>query len=224
MICIVISGCGSGQFTYKLSTLFPNDQIIGIDKSIEQLKYAKPNTNITYKVGTALESNLNNSSIDVITVAQAAHWFDMPVFIKEMKRVLKPGGLLAIAGYSFCQSYNASINSSIRRYEATIKDCWPSGCNRTRLDSTFADVDFTSYFNYSTRKSFPVIRNMEIDSFLAYIRTMSALQVYATKYPDMPDPTKILENEIKDILKGEKNIDICFPFFLFSMKDEVKQL
>ena len=43
--------------------------------------------------------NVEDSSIDLLTVCQAVHWFDLDTFYKEVKRVLKPNGVLALYGY-----------------------------------------------------------------------------------------------------------------------------
>ena len=44
--------------------------------------------------GTAEALPLADDSVDAITVAQAFHWFDAPVALAEMRRVLRPGGHL----------------------------------------------------------------------------------------------------------------------------------
>ncbi len=41
--------------------------------------------------------------MDLVTAAQAAHWFDWPRFAAEAVRVLRPGGVLAIWSYGNCE-------------------------------------------------------------------------------------------------------------------------
>ena len=43
--------------------------------------------------------NVEDSSIDLLTVCQAVHWFDLDTFYQEVKRVLKPNGIVALYGY-----------------------------------------------------------------------------------------------------------------------------
>lgn len=84
------------------------NKIIGIDFSSSQIKnavqhskfiYFYPLENITYLQGSSENTNLENESIDVITVATGFHWFDIPKALKEMNRILKPNGTIAIWTY-----------------------------------------------------------------------------------------------------------------------------
>jgi len=46
--------------------------------------------------GTAEAVPLASASVDLVTAAQAFHWFDAPVALAEMARVLRPGGVVAL--------------------------------------------------------------------------------------------------------------------------------
>ena len=46
--------------------------------------------------GTAEAIPLPDVSVDLVTVAQAFHWFDQPVAMKEFARILRPGGCVAL--------------------------------------------------------------------------------------------------------------------------------
>lgn len=97
-------GCGTGQSTLPLSDYF--DEVFGIDASKTQLEEAqkaatqKSKQNVKYMSGVAHDlSFFTDDSVDLITAAQAAHWFDLNKFFSESLRVLKPGGALAVYGY-----------------------------------------------------------------------------------------------------------------------------
>jgi ubiquinone/menaquinone biosynthesis C-methylase UbiE len=49
---------------------------------------------------TGLETN----SIDMVTIGQALHWFEMPALYTEMLRVLKPGGVFTAFGDACCRA------------------------------------------------------------------------------------------------------------------------
>ena len=86
-------GTGNGQVAARLAERF--SKVYGTDISKEQLALAVQKDNITYRVERAEQTSLSDRSIDLVTVAQAIHWFDLNNFYKEVKRVAKPGALIA---------------------------------------------------------------------------------------------------------------------------------
>jgi ubiquinone/menaquinone biosynthesis C-methylase UbiE len=85
-------GTGNGQVAKVLSGYFVN--VYATDISGQQINHAVKKNNIFYSVGEAEKACFGNDMFDMITVAQAIHWFDLDAFYKEVKRTLKPGGLL----------------------------------------------------------------------------------------------------------------------------------
>lgn len=88
---------GNGQAALGLAQHF--HQVIATDASAEQVRHAVAHPVINYRVAPAEASGLADYSIDLVAVAQAAHWFDLPRFYAEVSRVLKPGGAIALWGY-----------------------------------------------------------------------------------------------------------------------------
>jgi len=91
------AGTGSGQAAGGLTAHFHS--IVATDPSAAQIARARPHPQIEYRVATAEASGLPDRSVDAITVAQAIHWFDLDKFYAEVRRVLKPGGVLVAWGY-----------------------------------------------------------------------------------------------------------------------------
>eukprot|EP01102_Stenamoeba_stenopodia_P007304 TRINITY_DN2043_c0_g1_i2.p1 TRINITY_DN2043_c0_g1~~TRINITY_DN2043_c0_g1_i2.p1 ORF type:complete len:267 (-),score=31.80 TRINITY_DN2043_c0_g1_i2:31-831(-) len=114
---------GTGFMARQLAEHY--SQVIGIDRSQKQLHQALMGSplyrnlsetdkdafdrsynkelrigNITYKLGSAYETNVESQSVDVVTCAQAMHWFELDKFFQEVKRVLKPSGTFAVFGYA----------------------------------------------------------------------------------------------------------------------------
>jgi SAM-dependent methyltransferase len=100
-------GCGPGTATRALGSLFTH--AIGIDPSEGMISTARKLGGVTatsdpirFEVSTAedlgsqLSTPIHNGSVDLITAATAAHWFDMPAFWRRAAQVLKPGGSVAI--------------------------------------------------------------------------------------------------------------------------------
>ena len=94
-------GCGSGQVSKLFSSYF--QKIVGVDVSAEQVKQAKENCdikNISFEIGSAENIPASDRSVDLITSGVAAHYFDLPQFFAEAKRVLKPSGCIALFMYT----------------------------------------------------------------------------------------------------------------------------
>ena len=91
--CAWDAGTGSGQAAVSLAGHFRT--VLATDASAAQLAQAFPHPRVTYRVARAEASGLEPASADLVTVAQALHWFDLDGFYAEARRVLKPGGLLA---------------------------------------------------------------------------------------------------------------------------------
>jgi len=94
------AGCGTGQSANVFQPFC--DQIIACDVSQEQLTQARLQNkfkNIHYIVGGAEKIEMEDKSVDLVVAGMSAHWFDLPKFFEESKRVLKTSGCLTIFGY-----------------------------------------------------------------------------------------------------------------------------
>ena len=118
------AGTGNGQSAQKLALYF--DQVYATDASSTQILNAFPLKNISYAVANEQAPALRRRSVNLITVAQALHWFDTEVFYAEAERVLKRYGLLA------CWSYKLfRINPAVDReidclYKDILGNYWDS--------------------------------------------------------------------------------------------------
>ncbi|KAG7417518.1 Trans-aconitate 3-methyltransferase [Fusarium oxysporum f. sp. rapae] len=103
--CMLDVGCGPGTATEKLAPHF--DLAYGVDPGESMIKTAttlggetRTGDPIVYQLSTAEDidkiDDISHSSVDMITAATAAHWFDMPRFWAAAAKVLKPGGTVAI--------------------------------------------------------------------------------------------------------------------------------
>jgi SAM-dependent methyltransferase len=99
--------------------------VIATDASARQIAEAVPQVGVEYRVAPAEASGLPDRSIDLLTAAQAAHWFDLPPFYGEARRVLKPGGILALITYGIMRA-DAALDPVIGRfYRDVIGPYWP---------------------------------------------------------------------------------------------------
>ncbi len=116
-------GCGSGQLSVLLAGHF--DRVVATDASAEQIAHAIPHPRVTYAAAPAEHSGLADHSADLVVAAQAAHWFDLALFWREVARVGRPGGLTALVSYGSI-TVSPDLDPLLRRFhDETLRDYWP---------------------------------------------------------------------------------------------------
>jgi ubiquinone/menaquinone biosynthesis C-methylase UbiE len=90
-------GTGSGQAAWVLAGHF--ERVVAFDASEAQLAHARAHPRIESRVGDASTIGAADASTDLVTVAQASHWFDQEAFFSEVRRVLRPERLLSLWTY-----------------------------------------------------------------------------------------------------------------------------
>jgi ubiquinone/menaquinone biosynthesis C-methylase UbiE len=88
---------GNGQAALALAEEFA--EVVAVDASAAQLAEAPARSNVVYRVGQAESTGVADASADVLTAAQAFHWFRQDAFFAEAARVLRPGGVLAFRAH-----------------------------------------------------------------------------------------------------------------------------
>lgn len=118
-------GTGNGQCAISLAEYF--SKVYASDLSKEQIANAIPKKNVTYFVSESHESNIEASTVDLITAATAIHWFNFELFYKECKRILKNDGIIAAWSYDWHICENPEINSIVQQIgKVVLKDYWSS--------------------------------------------------------------------------------------------------
>lgn len=165
-------GTGSGQAAVGLAAHF--EQVIATDPSRKQLEHAEPHPRVDYRVASAEVSLLDTASIDLITVAQAIHWFDLGRFYAEAKRVLKPGGVIAAWTYTLLD-VEAGIDALLTDfYKNVVGPYWPP--ERRMVDDRYRSLPFP--FDPIAPPAFEIRTEWSRDDLLGYLGTWSATQAY----------------------------------------------
>lgn len=166
-------GCGSGQVACDLPEFFA--RVIATDISEPLLALAPPDPRVVYRAAPAESSGLPAASVDVITVAQAVHWFDLDQFWREVLRVLKPGGMLAIWGYTWPQ-VNEATNRVLDRLRQEIAPFWPA--RSALLHNNYEALN--PPLQELTLPAFELSAAWSLDDYLAHLRSWSAVR-YCTE-------------------------------------------
>lgn len=131
-------GTGNGQAARDLSRWF--DRVIATDASTSQIANALPVANVEYRVADAGSSGLDARSVDLVTVAQALHWFDVDRFYLEVRRVTVPGGIVAVWSYG-SPSAGGDIDATLRHFEKeTLGRYWDR--RRRWVDEGYRNIAF----------------------------------------------------------------------------------
>ncbi|OGI61354.1 MAG: SAM-dependent methyltransferase [Candidatus Muproteobacteria bacterium RBG_16_60_9] len=166
-------GTGSGQAALEVARHFA--RVIASDAAEAQLRNATAHACITYKVMPAEHTDLADRSVDLVTVAQAIHWFDFARFYDEVRRVLKPGGVIAVWTYAGTQ-VTPEIDAIVRRYYTeTVGSYWPP--ERALVDAKYRTIPFP--FAELEAPRFHMEKHWDVEDLLGYLGTWSATKRYA---------------------------------------------
>lgn len=161
---------GSGQAAVALAVRF--GRVLGTDASAAQIAAAQKHPRVEYRVAPAEASGLPDASADLVTVAQALHWFDRPPFYAEARRVLRPGGLVAAWTYGASVLDDPRADAAHRRfYSDTVGPFWPA--ERGLVETGYRTIEFP--FGEIDAPAFEMEADWPLSSFLGYVGTWSAV-------------------------------------------------
>ena len=118
-------GAGSGQTSRSLAGRFA--QVVATDTSMRQLANASAPARVRFVAAAAETAPLRDRCADLVTVSAALHWFDRPRFFAEVRRVARPGAILAV--WSYYQSLiEPAIDAVLTRYaDQVVGSLWSPG-------------------------------------------------------------------------------------------------
>jgi SAM-dependent methyltransferase len=166
-------GTGSGQAAVGLVERF--ERVVATDPSAQQIANAEPHPRIEYRIAPAESSGLPDASVDLVTAAQAFHWFDFDRFFAEARRVLAPGGAVALWTYDLAR-VTAEVDAwTDRLARGIVGPWWPP--ERKWVDEEYRTIPFPFPEVEVPQLWFEDRRDLE--HYLLYVRTWSACQRYA---------------------------------------------
>lgn len=199
-------GTGNGQLAKLLSGKF--SKVIATDLSQDQIKNAFQAKNIEYHTQTAESADFGVQKFDLITVAQAIHWFDFEKFFDVVRKHAHQETIFAVIGYGRVK-INPEIDSILDKfYFEVIGSYWDK--ERRYVDDEYKSIPFP--FDEINAPAFTIDLEWNIHHFEGYINTWSAVKhfVKANGY----NPVEGLIGEIRDFWKPNEVKQVCFPILL----------
>jgi len=176
-------GCGSGQASVALAEHF--SQVFATDVSAEQIAAARPHPRVRYSVAAAENSGLESRSVDLVTVAQALHWFDVQAFYIEARRVARRDALLAVWNYPRPEFTDPALDRIfLDFYSDVVGPYWPA--ERRHIEANYTTLPFP--FEELPHPSFGLVLEWNFEQVLGYVSSWSATARYRQALGQDPLP------------------------------------
>ncbi len=198
---------GTGQAAAALGARFA--RVVATDASAGQVGRAQAAPRVSYAVALAEASPIRAARVDLITVAQAAHWLDLEEFFVEARRVLRPHGVLALWTYGLCRVTPGIDRVLDRFYRQVVGPYWPP--ERSLVDSLYRDLRLPLA---EVRCEPPPMRHRWTRAqLLGYVDTWSAVKRYRKERGTDP-----VAGELAPLLRrlwpGEERLAVRWPLGL----------
>jgi len=181
---------GNGQAAVALTRYFT--RVFASDASQSQIDAAVSHPRIEYRVARAEQTGLADSSLDLVTAGQAAHWFDEASFMDEARRILKPSGVLAIWCYETCEVSAACDAIIDKLYREIVGEYWPA--ERVTIEQGYSDIEMPGVAVPVPEMAMSL--DWSVADMIGYLGTWSACKRY--EEANRSDPV----DKIMDALTG----------------------
>jgi SAM-dependent methyltransferase len=170
-------GTGNGQAAVGLANHF--ERVVATDASAEQINRATRHERIEYRVARAESSGLPAGSVDLVTAAQALHWFDPPAFFAEAQRVLTDGGAIAVWGYGDPILDSEPLHRTVHEFNrGTLESYWFP--ERQLLLDGYRRIPFP--FDEVPLPAIELEMRWTLAELAGYLRTWSSTARYAAEH------------------------------------------
>ena len=201
-------GTGSGQAAVALAEWF--GRVIATDGSDRQIAAARPHPAVAYRVAMAESSGLSDAGVDLVPVAQALHWFEQEAFFEEVRRVARPGAVVAAWTYRAADIAGA-VGAVVRRYDLeTMAPYWPP--ERRHVACAYRSLELP--FEPLTAPPFSVTMRLDCSGLIGYLETWSATRAARRSGPD---PLPAVARELAAAWpRDEPVLDLRMPLYVLA--------
>jgi SAM-dependent methyltransferase len=146
--------------------------VVATDASAQQVANAERRANVEYRVAPAEASGLDGGSVDLVVAAQAAHWFNLPAFYAEARRVSRPPGVVALVTYGIIEM-DEPVDALVKQfYRDVVGPYWPP--ERRHVEEGYRSFEFP--FTEFAAPPLAIEAAWTLDAFSGYVDTWSAVK------------------------------------------------
>jgi SAM-dependent methyltransferase len=161
-------GTGNGQAAVGLAAFF--ERVVATDASAAQIARAIAHPRVEYRVARAEASALPDASVDLVTVAQALHWFDLDGFNREVLRVAAPGAAIVVWSYLWTTTDDPDVDALLQELaRETLAEDWPAEIGL--IAEEYRTIPFP--FRELTTPPFVFTASWTLPELLGFVRTWS---------------------------------------------------
>ncbi|GGC02056.1 class I SAM-dependent methyltransferase [Dyadobacter sediminis] len=200
-------GTGNGQLAAKLSGYF--NTVFATDISEKQLSNAVKRENIRYIVASAEENSFTENQFDLVTIAQAIHWFNFDRFYAKVHAVLKDEGIIAVIGYALLEIDEATDKVVQKLYIDVLGPYWDK--EREYINQRYATIPFP-FDEIKSGQQFVQVMQWSADDLIGYLNTWSAVQHYMEQ--NKSNPVEEIAEELRQLWGNEDKKTVRFPTLL----------
>ncbi len=163
---------GTGQAVAPLVARFRH--VVASDVSFAQVTQANRPPGVTFFVARAERVPLRDDCVSLVTVGQALHWFDRAAFFAEVRRILRPDGILSAWTYNLC-TVDGDVDSVVNVfYRDILRPYWPP--ERSLVEDSYDAIAFP--FASTAVVTMQMSAHWTVEELLSYLGTWSAVKRY----------------------------------------------
>ncbi len=198
---------GNGQVALELANHF--DTVYATDISQKQLSQAPQKENIIYSLARAEKTSFANNQFDLVTVAQALHWFDFEKFNAEVLRVTKNGGILATWGYGLLNIDKKTDAFIAQFYSDILGVYWDA--ERAYIETAYTTIPFP-FQEIKPHNHYFIQTKWSLNDLEGYFNSWSAVQHYIAKNEE--NPVEWIVEKLEKYWAVNTVKEIKFPLFI----------
>lgn len=197
-------GTGNGQAALGLAEHF--ERVIGCDPSAAQLGNARAHPRVEYRESSAEQLAADPACADCVFVAQALHWFDHAAFFREVRRVLVPGGVLAVSCYELSEITPEIDDVVMELYRGYLDAYWEP--ERRMVETRYRTIDFP--FPELPAPPFDMRASWTLGDLIGYLGTWSPLKRFRNERGF--DPLEAIVPKLRAAWGDSAQREVIWPF------------